>query len=672
MKKIFLILLLILTVKIGYSQIPYYDALKLSKLLDKTLHFPLSKKDSVYTILNKYLGGAITTPGSFDDSTKNPFIYIYFNKAQTFGNDFTDKGMFTLASTAGNLDVTNFADGMAKFIVARTKLELSTAFFERFKTDLDGIKQIQILFPASYDALKAIDKEIYNYSAYLDLLRESFQEDLTFLIPDIEKLVKDESMDIVFTKYPEIRIILSDALFIVKEFREGKHPGEIIHNYLTVKASKTLLDKIEPSLYPSLRILDLFSQSLRSKQSGKYWISPDSIKLLFANKITIDLYLGLIYQKAFQSQTEKVFGETKFVTILKDFQVNKDSYQEYFTSLISECKNADYFFNVIKENRAARNDKPTFQDYFSLYDATLNIFESLSQIPFPASNKCIDSSLVSYFSAARSLGNIYVDIYEKRYTSAVVEFSSIYNKLLNTKVQKEINGIKTQIHAIKDKDTIKKLTTCIDKLEMVQKASSLLLKYGTFAATIAKAENSDEVQAAIEAVALPAGSARIKRESIFNVSFNAYCGLFGGMEKIKGVDNGYNINSFGVAAPIGISISKGKGCWFPVLGAFNSKHHWSQSIFLSVVDIGALTAFRFTDTTTASAPNIQLKDIISPGIFYSLGIPKSPISLNIGYQIGPLLRKVAQTENKYSDKYSRISISLCVDIPILNFYNSAK
>jgi len=35
-------------------------------------------------------------------------------------------------------------------------------------------------------------------------------------------------------------------------------------------------------------------------------------------------------------------------------------------------------------------------------------------------------------------------------------------------------------------------------------------------------KNSDDVEAAIEAAALPVGSSRIKRASAFNVSLNAY------------------------------------------------------------------------------------------------------------------------------------------------------
>jgi hypothetical protein len=67
-----------------------------------------------------------------------------------------------------------------------------------------------------------------------------------------------------------------------------------------------------------------------------------------------------------------------------------------------------------------------------------------------------------------------------------------------------------------------------------------------------------------------------------------------------------------------------------------------------------------------------LRDIVSPGIFFSHGFGKTPLSLNIGYQVGPLLRKVRLDENLVGKSYSRISVSIVVDIPVFNLYSRSK
>ncbi len=758
MKKKILIIILFAVFHNSFGQNAYYDAIKLRKHISNNIFVPdTANLNAVAKILKPYLNNP---PANAKNASQilslfqqpqspnyNIFIAPYINLNGVAANLFTnlsgqsDKG--NPLSSIGGLDVTNFADGLAKFMVERAKQELSIAFFERFKTDLDNVKQIKILFPATHKALIAIDKEIYNYSAYLSLLRESFQKDLVVLIPNLGKLVDDECMNVIFNDYPEIRTILSDGLFIVNEFNDGKHPGEVIHNYISTKADSASLEKIN-YLYPSLQTFDLFSQSLRSKQEDQYWISADSLKLLFKDSITTNIYLGLIYQQA--KIANITFGDKPFTDFLKNTITVKNRYQSFITGLISKAKDANSYFKAIKEKQDAGKEKPNYQDYYSLYDASINFLEQLSKIPLPKLVGYDSTKFDNYFLTARSIGNIYVDVYEKQYTSAIVELGSIYSVLLDDKIKARITSIQDTIDnpkwIVKEKkakfdaiyaeikdlkcdtiyktnrldiidtaikilksdkekkwildtilsviknfnsdekeailDTINKKFNnlkCIEnkktaqlksdkkKLEDILKASSLILKYGTFVATIAKAENSDEVQKAIESIALPTGSSRIKRETKFNVSINSYVGLFYGRELIKGAINQPFLNSYGVTAPIGVALNWG--------GMHCCKHKGghSLSIFMSIIDIGALAAFRVSDDSTSALPKIELKDIISPGVFLSWGIAKSPISISAGVQMGPLLRKVAPSVNTYGyNKYIRCSLSVLVDIPLLNLY----
>ena len=250
-----------------------------------------------------------------------------------------------------------------------------------------------------------------------------------------------------------------------------------------------------------------------------------------------------------------------------------------------------------------------------------------------------------YFDVSQTAINLAIDVNRKDYSSAIVNTAYILKSVFRN-----------------SKDSL---------------TAQQIIKYGTFMALVAQAKNSDEVNNAIEAVALPAGSARVKRESKWNVALNAYCGVFWGSEKIKGVDNGYSEinfthwNSYGITAPIGISVSRGHSFLFIPTG----KCGWASSIFVSLIDIGALAAYRFNNAndSVSSAPKITLGDIFSLGVFYSIGIPKSPISINLGYQMGPLLRKVEKTFNTIqNEKYSRFSVSVCVDLPLLNIYNKSR
>jgi len=95
-------------------------------------------------------------------------------------------------------------------------------------------------------------------------------------------------------------------------------------------------------------------------------------------------------------------------------------------------------------------------------------------------------------------------------------------------------------------------------------AQNRLAKYGSFMANVATAKTADEVAKAIEIAALPVGSSRVKRETIFNVAVNAYVGPFIGYERIRGVDSSGKVNSYGITAPIGVSLSKGYSVLFSI------------------------------------------------------------------------------------------------------------
>jgi len=220
--------------------------------------------------------------------------------------------------------------------------------------------------------------------------------------------------------------------------------------------------------------------------------------------------------------------------------------------------------------------------------------------------------------------------------------------------------------AADDERRIDGLKSELDSLGNLASMRSVLLKYGTFMATIVQAQNSDDVESAIESFALPPGSYRTKRKNEYNIALNAYVGGFMGYEAVRGRDKQffgsgfYATNSYGLTAPVGVAASLSSG-------------GWSFSGFISLIDIGAVAAFRFSADSTNQTPTIHLQDIISPGLLISVGIPGCPISVNFGVQMGPNLHSVSSSVNNYSGAiYYRYSLSACVDIPIIDFYTKQK
>jgi len=271
----------------------------------------------------------------------------------------------------------------------------------------------------------------------------------------------------------------------------------------------------------------------------------------------------------------------------------------------------------------------------------------LQELPYIRNVYGVGAKVDFYALRAKEINAIGLDISMANYSSAVVNLRSLYEALTSKAAPAAVPETteKTRQTIMKD-----------------------ILKYGILMAGVVTAQNSDEVEKAIESVALPAGSSRIKRESLVNISLNAFVGLHGGHETIRHADNGDVLNAFGLSAPVGVAFSWGM---HPAVDA-NGKVRGGKSngVFLSLIDIGAVTTLRFGDTTTSRLPTIELRNIVAPGIFYSHGFGKCPLSLNVGIQYGPRLRDLTSSQATVLDNgYWRVGVSLLMDIPLLNFYN---
>lgn len=190
-------------------------------------------------------------------------------------------------------------------------------------------------------------------------------------------------------------------------------------------------------------------------------------------------------------------------------------------------------------------------------------------------------------------------------------------------------------------------------------------------AAVADAEKPEDVKAALNAAALPAGSSSIKRQTPFNVSINSYLGFHIGEEKLE--ETGWG-NIRGVSAPVGVAVSTHIKWPF--------KESGSISLFGSIIDIGAVASYRLTnDEGVETLPEMKLENIIAPGAYLIYGLPKAPISFGYGWQRGPQLRGITVTtpigEEPPLASYDlangyRWTFFIAVDIPLFNLYTKSK
>ena len=105
------------------------------------------------------------------------------------------------------------------------------------------------------------------------------------------------------------------------------------------------------------------------------------------------------------------------------------------------------------------------------------------------------------------------------------------------RVAKNISSVRDSL------TTLTQATKTVTDTIVAGNTRDYLFKYGSFMAAMVLSKSSSDVENTIEAFALPAGSSRIKRESVFNVALNGYAGLYYGHEQIPGIKDHLAFNS---------------------------------------------------------------------------------------------------------------------------------
>jgi hypothetical protein len=282
------------------------------------------------------------------------------------------------------------------------------------------------------------------------------------------------------------------------------------------------------------------------------------------------------------------------------------------------------------KNAPAMTDADKDMEYDEYHDFTQNICDLLlyaydfKKGILGASSK-EDSLVHTYLTIISDINGMALEIRKKHYTSALINTLFIIEKLLP---EGKFNCER-----------------------------QVMLKYGTFIATAVKAKTAEDVSDAIAAFALPPGGSAIKKYSRFSIAINAYVGLSAGQEILTDIGaNPY----YAVTTPIGITFNWG------------FKNFGSIGILASVLDIGALTAFRFQDDNVSELPDLKFENVLAPGGYLVYGLPKYPLSIGIGAQLGPNLRSVTNGTLVTQTSGWRWGAFIAVDIPIVSVYTTNK
>jgi hypothetical protein len=596
MKKLSILILLFLSGSVVLAQTAYYEAKTLKAILGDTIanyEYPPQMEcaaDStksactnyavVLSILRKY------APENIKNSTNKAVIEYYRNNNPFFSDlpELTHEvsgakksglgGLFSSAiSSIGGIDVTTFADGLAQFLVERTKEELNVAFFEKLKRLLEQYPEFAVLFPNTQVFLNNF--ESWQYANLITSMREAFNKDLNAVLsnlvalrnlkesscPDKSTSCKNRVNELVkFFHTNEGRVML--AAF---QFGNTLQGGQKIPDAISSIASQDFLlgythadSNVQRDFRNGIKLLNIVNLSLRSVETSRNYITKTEFQALTKDQTLQRLFLGLFYQQMLTEDLKFTRDDVAVTSILQ--RMNNLSY--YFSLVLEEQEKLDAALDSLKKKRLS--DKATPEDYVAVFDASNVLLRTMLNFQVIDSRIPQSPELEKFFSATTSVSEIAHDITAKNYHAAIISILKLFD------------------------DQVKQQSTPNPAMDDFK---SSFLNYASFGANVVKAESSEDVKKAIKAVALPAGSSSIKKTTDFNIALNAYVGFVYGedkpsRDKYTVTDaNGDKVEvalnggrALAVYAPIGVTFSKGM--------LFSKRNPWSISAFISVIDIG--------------------------------------------------------------------------------------
>lgn len=385
------------------------------------------------------------------------------------------------------------------------------------------------------------------------------------------------------------------------------------------------------------------------------WISREQFRQVMEDTLSRAAYLGLLYQRLANAT------DSEYVTPEGIAQVS--------TQLIYTIYDIDDLKATLKYKKNL-GKRITFQDYYPFIRSTVDFLNTIINAPIgeqPLSAKY--EELKDFASISDQSLALFENIFAKDYGKSIQNLVNMFSYIWAIDVldaqedQRLIQDLRNQIALGGSNESYEKQLRKLErKTDRLKKA---LLTYGSFMAEIVAAEDANAVKAALKAAAVPPGSSSVKRTSKWNLALNAY---FGGGYYRETLNTDalpkeeQTSGSIGLSVPVGLTLTRGS------IGLKN----WSYSLFMPILDLGVVTAFRIdeqNENRSGDLPELSFSNLIAPGAYFIVNVPKSPFSISAGAQFGPQVRTITVNGADIQSSAWRYGVTATIDVPIFNLFN---
>ncbi|MEM1327208.1 MAG: LysM peptidoglycan-binding domain-containing protein [Bacteroidota bacterium] len=550
---------------------------------------------------------------------------------------------------------------VAQFVDPAVKLELKLTSMH----DADRIQQLLIEeepllvstkndFDRAISYFEQMSEQNRNMQLWLDTIVME-QAALKDYIDNLEKRYAKNAYN-ARTQAKVLSTVSEIAIHILDGFRYGAIEDQTITIPDSVRQQIELQKAGTTVTYDSLVVQN---KVIARGPGVKRWINRDQFRQIMEDTLTRMAYTGLLYQR------------------LSNIKNNDDITPEGIAQVSSQLINTVY---EIDNLRATLNYKKqlgkelNFQDYYPFIKTTVSFLNTIINEPLGNEPLGIQYKELGKFTniSDQSLA-LFENVFSKEYGQAIQNLVSIFSYIWEVDIEEArrdqgfLQDARNKIAlGSEDKDEYELQIENYEKNKKKnRKVEKALITYGSFMAEVVAAKDAAGVKAALRTAAVPPGSSSVKRTSRFNISLNGYFGGGGYRESLSNdaiSDEAQTGSSVGLSVPVGFTLST---------GGFGLKN-WSYSLFLPILDLGVVTAYRIDQDNaglSSSLPDLTFSNVIAPGIYGVVNLPRSPFSIAAGFQLGPQNRSVVIDGAEIESGALRYGVTATIDVPIFNLFS---
>lgn len=493
------------------------------------------------------------------------------------------------------------------------------------------------------ESVAALEHTGAQYHQYLETLKQANASDLLASLQQTEE----------FATLTEI------TLQWLYAFKSGSMEMDSIVALDSVVQRVTLIDDGQdghPAREISYDSIQVQPRQIASGPGVRQWITPKQFNEVMEDTLLRQAYLGLLYQRLSSIEGGPKYAPanmallaTKFMNTIYEVDDNRESLRY----------------------KKRINQQLGFEDYYPFIRTTIDLLNIVLETPPGASEPLKDRfpTLAQVPAVSNEVLSLFENVFAENYPNAIRNVVQLLS--ITWGLDKYSSKNRVRIGAPDSENptarglTVVKPTKAEQQLQRQnQQVKSAILVYGSFMANMVGAQTPNQVKAAIQAVAVPPGSSSVKRKSSFNVALNGYFGAGFHNEILTSSaipDDQQRSSTFGLSVPIGLTAS---------IGGLGKSENWSYSLFLPIIDVGAITAYRLNQGNTQSdLPELSFSNLIAPGAYVLVNFPKSPFTVGAGAQFGPQARKITINGLEQSSGAWRYGIVATIDVPIFNLFS---